>query len=68
MTRFHPGGPRLCLGERFSLLVVRFAAVKLLSRYRLVATDSTRLDAAKGSLFLFSIDRMNIRLERRTAD
>ena len=59
------GGPRICIGQRFAMVEMKLAASKLLSRYRLSATRNTRLDLAKGDVFLYFFNEMRVRLEKR---
>jgi len=52
------GGPRVCIGQRFAIVEMKIAMAKLLSKFKIVNTPSTKLEALKGDPFLFSYDNV----------
>ena len=59
------GGPRVCIGQRFSMIEMKTALVKILSKYRIIATEDTKLDFQRGDTFLLSYPEMKVKLAER---
>ncbi len=47
------------------MVEIKLAMAKLLSRYRLISSENTKLEPLKGDLFLIGFKDMKIRLEKR---
>ena len=60
-------GLRVCVGQRFAMLEVKIFMAKFLSKYKLIATSSTKMDVPLGSgvFFLVNISEMVAKIEKR---
>lgn len=59
------GGPRICIGQRFAIVEMKMAMAKLLSRFRIVDTPSTKLEVLRGDNFFLSYEDIYVKLEPR---
>ncbi len=59
------GGPRQCIGQRFSQIEMKIALAKLLSKYKLATAPETKLDVRPGDQFFISYPDMKVKLEKR---
>ena len=57
-------GPRACIGERFAMVEMKVAIVKLLQNFRLEMAEETKLAPYKGD-FLFSYPDMCVNLYKK---
>ncbi len=62
------GGPRQCIGQRFSMVQMKLMLAKLLHKYRLVATENTKLEHCKGVPLILVFDEIKIKLEERVEE
>nr|AKH03527.1 cytochrome P450 3027F2 [Paracyclopina nana] len=58
-------GNRVCIAQRFATTEVLIFMAKLLSRFRILDSPSTKLNYFRGDLFLLSHSEMNIKFELR---
>jgi len=58
-------GPRACIGERFSMVEMKIAIVRLLERFDLQITDKTRFHVMKGEMDLLNYTDMFIHLVKK---
>jgi len=58
-------GPRACVGERFAMVEMKIAIVKLLKSFKLEMADQTKLEPYKGDAFLFSYPDMYINIYKK---
>ncbi len=64
---FIPGGPRQCIAQRFALNEIKMTVAKLIYKYRLVATEKTRLDFS-GTLFFLNYPGLEVKVEKREGE
>jgi len=58
-------GPRACIGERFSMVEMKIAMVRLLEKFDIAITDKTRFHVAKGEMDMLNYTDMFIRLDKK---
>ena len=59
------GGNRVCIGKRFAMVEMTIAMAKILAKFRIEATEETKLQFQKGNLFLLGFDDIKVRLVPR---
>lgn len=61
------GGPRVCIGQRFAMIEMKFALAKILSKYRVVPVSEPLkdLDYNKGEIFMITYPPLDIKFEIR---
>jgi len=59
-------GPRACLGERFAVVEIKAAMVRLLQEFRLEKCEKTQLKMAPGNLFMNDYAEMHIQILPRS--
>ena len=59
------GGPRICIGQRFAIIEMKIAMAKLIYRFRIIETPSTKLEVLKGDNFFLSYENFHVKLEPR---
>jgi len=58
-------GPRACIGERFAMVEMKIAMVKLLNSFRIEMAEETKLDVFKGDTFLFTYPNMYVNVYKK---
>ena len=58
------GGPRLCIGQRFAMVEMKIAMVKVLSKYRILATPNTKIEFEGGTDFVLCFTDFEIEMQK----
>ena len=55
-------GPRVCIGERFAMIEMKIAMVKILQKFQLKISEETKQDLLKGDIVTFSYPDIKINI------
>ena len=55
-------GPRVCIGERFAMIEMKIAMVKILQKFQLKISEETKQDRLKGDIFSFTYPDIKINI------
>ena len=58
-------GPRQCIGERFAMIEMKIAMVKLLQKFTLTLEKNSKIEILKGDLFMYSYPDFPLRFVKR---
>ena len=58
-------GPRVCIGERFAMVEMKIAMVKLLQKFTPDLTSNSKLEVNKGDLFTMSFNDFDLKFSSR---
>ena len=58
-------GPRACIGERFAMVEMKIAMVKLLQNFTPTLTDTSKIEVLKGDLFLYNYPDFDLKFLKR---
>ena len=58
-------GPRACIGERFAMVEMKIAMVKLLQKFTPALDENSKIEILKGDQFLYSYNDFDLKFNKR---